>query len=272
MTFQEYRQSADYILNRSGGFCPEVLIILGSGLGAVAEMVEDAVVIPYQDIPHAPVSTAPGHAGNLVLGRLNGKNVAVMQGRMHFYEGYTPEQVPYLVRVCYLTGARKMIITNACGGINEKYHVGDLMLIRDFMKFTDTNVLTGPNLPEFGERFPDMCYVFTPEYRAAAKQAAADMGIAVQEGVYCYFTGPQYETPAEIRAARLLGADAAGMSTVPECIAAAHAGMKILGISLITNMAAGVLDQPLCEEEVLESAEKAKPYFSTFLLECLKKI
>lgn len=272
MIFQDYRQSADAVLDRAGPICPEVLIVLGSGLGFLADAVENAQVIPYGDIPNVPVSTAPGHAGNLVLGRLCGKTVAVMQGRMHFYEGYTPEQTAYLVRVCYLLGARKMLVTNASGGINMQYQVGDLMLIRDYIKFTDTNILTGPNLPEFGCRFPDMSSVFTPEYRLLAKQAAAEIGLKVHEGVYCYFTGPQYETPAEIRAARVLGADAAGMSTVPECIAAAHAGMNILGITLVTNMAAGVLNQPLCEEEVLDTADRAKTYFSTFVLACLEKI
>ena len=272
MEFSQYKEGVAFIQNSSHNFEPEILIVLGSGLGFLADTVKDGIRIPYESIPHCPVSTAPGHAGELVLGQLEEKPVALMNGRVHTYEGYSLEDVTFLIRVCRLLGANKMIITNACGAINEQFHVGDLLLITDYIKFIDTSPLTGPTMPQFGPRFPDMSYVFTPAYQTMAKSTAKEMGIALQEGVYCFWPGPQYETPAEIRAARTLGADVAGMSTVPECIAASHMGMQILGVSLITNMAAGVLNQPLSEEEVLDSAKKAKSYFSAFILACLAKM
>ncbi|MGI6665635.1 MAG: purine-nucleoside phosphorylase [Christensenellaceae bacterium] len=272
MDIKTYQESAAYITEKSNDFCPEILLILGSGLGFLGDQVIEKTVISYQEIPHCPVSTAPGHNGALILGKLQGKNVAVMQGRVHFYEGYTLEEVAFLVRVVHLLGAEKMIVTNACGAVNELYNVGDLLLLSDFIKFTDTSPLTGKNVDALGSRFPDMSHVFSPGLRNTAKSIAAEMSLSLQEGVYFYFTGPQYETPAEIRAVRMLGADAVGMSTVPECIAARHAGMEILGVSLVTNMAAGVLNQTLSEAEVLKSAAQAKPYFSAFILRCLDKM
>jgi len=268
-TFENYRQSADYIASRAPGFVPQMLMILGSGLGFMGEQVENAIRIPYGDIPHFKPSTAPGHAGQFVLGTLSGVNVMVMQGRMHCYEGYTAWEAAYPVRVAKLLGAHSMIVTNACGGVNVGFEVGELMLISDHMKFFDPTPLQGPNVEEFGPRFCDMSYTYTAAYREMARAKGAELGLKLHEGVYCYFPGPQFETPAEVRAARVLGADAVGMSTVPEAIAANHCGMKILGISLITNMAAGVLDVSLSGVDVIEAAEKAKDGFSALILACL---
>ncbi len=271
MTLDDYKKSAEYIKTASGGKSPEVLIILGSGLGYLADMVTDAVSIPYGDIPNFRVSTAPGHEGRLVLGKLAGRQVCVMQGRLHIYEGWTAEEVVYPVRVARLLGVDKMIVTNACGGINLDYKPGDLVVISDQIKLFDVSPLAGKNIEEFGVRFPDMsCY--TKEYRDLAKKAADKLGITLREGVYIYFPGPQYETPAEIRAARILGADVVGMSTVPEVIAARHCGMKILGVSLVANMAAGVLDRELTEEEVITAAKEASDRFGRLVVECLEKM
>ena len=271
-TFADYQTSASFIKEKIGGFVPEALLVLGSGLGFLGDEVQDAVCIDYKDIPNFPTSTAPGHRGRFVFGKLGGKNVAVMQGRMHIYEGYSPEQVGLPVRSAKFLGAKAMIVTNACGGVNKSFPPGQLMLISDIIKTAWPNPLIGPNLPEFGPRFPDMSYVFDRGWRQKAKEIAGRLGIPIAEGVYMYTTGPQYETPAEIRAFRMMGADAVGMSTAPECITAAHAGMKILGISLVTNMAAGILDQPLSEEEVLTAAEAAKEPFSKLVLGFLEEM
>ena len=268
-TYQDYVQSADAVRQRLGDFRPEWLLILGSGLGFMAEQVENPITVPYGEIPHFPASTAPGHAGRLVAGTLAGKPVLVMQGRFHIYEGYSAEQAAFPVRVAKLLGVHSMIVTNACGGINLDYKVGELMLINDFIRLAFHNPLTGANIPEFGERFCDMSKTFDPAYRTLAKKVAQQQGYPLHEGVYMYATGPQYETPAEIRAFRTLGADVVGMSTMPECIVANHAGLRILGVSLVTNMAAGILDQPLSEKEVLDSAEAAKIPFSRLLLDFL---
>ncbi|MEI7885699.1 MAG: purine-nucleoside phosphorylase [Clostridia bacterium] len=271
-SFQDYQQSADFIKAKLKGFQPEALLVLGSGLGFLGDVLENPIVVPYGEIPNFKVSTAPGHKGQFVFGLLGGKNVVVMQGRMHIYEGYSAEDVVYPVRVCRLLGATTMIVTNACGGVNEAYEVGELMLITDFIKTAQPNPLIGPNIPEFGPRFCDMSYTFSKAYRGLAKEVASEMGLNIHEGVYYYTTGPQYETPAEIRAFRILGADVVGMSTVPESLAANHAGMKILGISLVTNMAAGILDQPLTEKEVLDAAEAAKEPFSQLIIRFLEKM
>ena len=270
--FEHYQQSADYIRGRIGDFQPEILMILGSGLGQFGELVEAPVFVPYPEIPHFRHSTAPGHKGRFVFGRLAGKNVAVMQGRIHLYEGYTPEEAVYGVRVMKLLGVKTMIVTNAAGAVNTAYRPGEITLISDHILLFPMTPLTGPNDDRFGARFPDMSKVYTPALQDAARRAAARLGIGLREGVYMYFPGPQFETPAEIRAARVLGADAAGMSTVPEAIAARHCGMDILGFSLATNMAAGILDQPLTEEEVLETGEACKTQFSALMLNILKKL
>jgi purine-nucleoside phosphorylase len=217
-------------------------------------------------------STAPGHKGQFVFGTLSGKRVAAMQGRVHTYEGYSFEEVTFAVRVLKLLGAGTLIVTNACGAVNLDYHVGDIMVINDHIKLTGQCPLTGQNMPEFGVRFPDMSKTYTPALRDLAIKSAAALGQTLRDGVYMFFTGPQYETPAEIRAARVLGADTVGMSTVPEVIAARHAGMDILGFSLISNMAAGVLDQPLSEQEVLDAAAMCRDKFSALILKCLKEM
>ena len=270
--FSDYQRSADAIRAKIGSFQPQVAMILGSGLGYLGDIVENPIAVPYGEIPNFRVSTAPGHKGQLVFGTLEGKNVAVMQGRMHHYEGYSYEEVSYAVRVLRLLGCSTLIVTNAAGCINKDWKAGDLMLIADHMKFFMESPLRGENLPEFGVRFPDASHLYTPALRDMARQTAAELGIGLREGVYMYFPGPQYETPAEIRAARVLGADAAGMSTAPEVITAGHCGMQVLGFTLLSNMAAGILDQPLSEQEVLDAAEAAREKFSRLVLACLRKI
>ena len=271
-TFAQYQESADFIRAKLGGFTPKVAMILGSGLGFLGDVVEDPIRVSYHDIPHFKASTAPGHKGQLVFGTLRGQKVAVMQGRMHHYEGYSYEEVSYAVRVLRLLGCSTLIVTNAAGCINKDWKAGDLMLIADHMKFFMESPLRGENLPEFGVRFPDASHLYTPALRDMARQTAAELGIGLREGVYMYFPGPQYETPAEIRAARVLGADAAGMSTAPEVITAGHCGMQVLGFTLLSNMAAGILDQPLSEQEVLDAAEAARERFSALVLGCLEKL
>ena len=270
--FSDYQRSADAIRAKIGSFQPQVAMILGSGLGYLGDIVENPIAVPYGEIPNFKVSTAPGHKGQLVFGTLEGKNVAVMQGRMHHYEGYSYEEVSYAVRVLRLLGCATLIVTNAAGCINKDWKAGDLMLIADHMKFFMESPLRGENLPEFGVRFPDASHLYTPALRDMARQTAAELGIGLREGVYMYFPGPQYETPAEIRAARVLGADAAGMSTAPEVITAGHCGMQVLGFTLLSNMAAGILDQPLSEQEVLDAAEACKDKFSRLVLECLGRL
>jgi len=270
--FHQYAESADYIKNRLQGFTPAYLLILGSGLGALADQIKNPEYIPYAEIPYFRISTAPGHAGRFVCGNMGGRPVMVMQGRIHLYEGYTAEEVAYPVRVAKLLGVQNLITTNAAGGINLDYQVGDLVVLKDFIKLNFPNSLIGRNIPEFGPRFQDMSHVFDRDYRELLKELAREQGITLREGVYFYTAGPQYETPAEIRAFRILGGDVVGMSTVHECISAVHAGMRILGISLVTNMAAGILDKPLSEEEVLREAEAAKDRFCRLLLAFLQKV
>ena len=271
-TYAQYEESAAYLRGQIGDFRPEVLMILGSGLGFLADELERPIRVPYGQIPHFKPSTAPGHKGQFVFGTLEGKPVAVMQGRMHFYEGYSLQEVTYAVRVLRLLGAEKLIVTNAAGCVNKDWTAGTLMLITDHIKLCLESPHRGENLPEFGPRFPDASTVYTPEYREIARQAARELDIPLKEGVYFYLPGPQYETPAEIRAVRALGADAVGMSTVPEAIVARHCGMKILGLSLLTNMAAGILDQPLSEQEVLDAAAAASRQFSQLVRRCLAQL
>ena len=271
-TFEQYRQSADYIRGRIGSFVPRVAMILGSGLGYLGDLVEDAAAVPYGDIPHFRTSTAPGHSGRLVFGRLAGKSVAVMQGRMHHYEGYSYEETAYAVRVLRLLGCGTLIVTNAAGCVRTDWQAGDLMLISDHIKLFSESPLRGENLPEFGPRFPDSSHLYTPRLRALARDAAAERDVTLREGVYFYAYGPQYETPAEIRAVRALGGDAVGMSTAAEVIVAGHCGMEVLGFTLLSNMAAGILDQPLTEQEVLDAGEAAKEKFSGLVLTCLERL
>ncbi len=271
-TFEQYQASADAIRSRLGGFEPKVALVLGSGLGYLGDLVEGAVRVPYGDIPHFKPSTAPGHRGQLVFGTLAGQAVAVMQGRMHHYEGYTYEETAYAVRVLRLLGCTTLIVTNAAGCVRTDWQAGDLMLITDQIKMFSESPLRGENLPQFGPRFPDASHLYTPRLQALARQVAAGQGVTLREGVYFYCYGPQYETPAEIRAVRALGGDAVGMSTAPEVIVAAHCGMEVLGFTLLSNMAAGILDQPLSEQEVLDAAEAARERFSALVLGCLEKL
>lgn len=271
-TYADYCESADFLRARLADFTPEVLLVLGSGLGFLGDTVEEPIFVDYGEIPHFRPSTAPGHKGRFVFGTLRGRRVAVMQGRMHCYEGYSMEEAAYAVRVLRLLGAKTLLVTNAAGCVNTDWHAGELMLITDHLKLFDFGPLRGANVEEFGTRFPDMSSVYTPRLLSLARETAQRQGLPLREGVYMYFPGPQFETPAEIRAARVLGADAAGMSTVPEAIVAAHCGMEVLGITLLSNMAAGVLPQPLSGEEVNEAAEAAAPIFSEFILSCLQGI
>ena len=270
--YAQYQESARVLEARLGGFRPRVLLILGSGLGFLGDAVESPVVVPYADVPHMRRSTAPDHKGQFVFGRLSGQNAAVMQGRLHTYEGWSMEEAAYPVRLARLLGAETLVVTNAAGGVNTAFAPGDIMLITDHIKLFAGSPLTGPNIEAFGPRFPDMSHVYTPALQHLARQSAGELGLTLRQGVYMYFPGPQFETPAEVRTARLLGADAVGMSTVPEAIAAAHCGMQVLGFTLCTNMAAGVLQQPLSGLEVLEAAEAAAPRFSALVKACLERI
>ena len=271
-TMEQYRTSAKAIRDRLGDFIPKVAMVLGSGLGYMGDEVEGAVAIDYLDIPNFKASTAPGHKGRLVFGTLEGQRVAVMQGRTHHYEGYSYEEVSYAVRVLRLLGCDTLIVTNAAGCVNTSWQAGDLMLITDHIKMFSESPLRGENLPEFGVRFPDASHLYTPRLRELARQTAQELGIPLREGVYFYCYGPQYETPAEVRAARILGGDAVGMSTAPEVIVAGHCGMEVLGLTLLSNMAAGILDQPLSEQEVLEAGEAAREKYSGLVRACLRKM
>ncbi|EMF0067026.1 purine-nucleoside phosphorylase [Enterococcus hirae] len=243
-------------------------LILGSGLGELAEEIEEAIVIPYDQIPFFPTSTVVGHAGQLVYGTLSGKKVLAMQGRFHFYEGHSIQTVTYPVRVMAALKAHSVIVTNASGGVNESFVPGDLMLITDHINFTGQNPLIGPNEDEIGPRFPDMSEAYTLTYREVAKEAASRLDLTLKEGVYMGYSGPTYETPAEIRMSRTMGADAVGMSTVPEVIVAAHSGLKVLGISCITNLAAG-MQANLNHEEVVETTQRVKQSFKALIKEVL---
>ena len=251
---------------------PRIALVLGSGLGAFADGMPRAVRVDYAKIPHFPRSTAVGHAGRLVIGEVGAVPVAVMQGRVHFYEGYTQQEVIFPMRVLARLGVRAVILTNAAGGINLEYDQGCLVVLRDHINFQGTNPLIGPNDSRFGERFPDMSRVYEPSYRKIALEEAARLGLGTFEGVYAAMTGPSYETPAEIRALRNIGADLVGMSTVPEAIAASHLGIRVLGISCVTNMAAGILDQPITTEEVIETGERVKHQFVALLSAVIPRI
>jgi purine-nucleoside phosphorylase len=244
---------------------PETGIVLGSGLSAFADAVEDSTVIPYRDIPHWPASTAVGHPGKLVAGRIAGRSVAVLAGRAHLYEGYTPQQATFSIRVLGALGAGSLILTNAAGGINPAYRPGDLVLLSDHINLQGSNPLAGPNNDAWGERFPGMTFAYHPAYREIAQRCAAGLGFVLQNGVYAGLLGPSYETPAEIRYLRAIGADLVGMSTVAEVIVAAHMRMKVLAISCVTNMAAGMLNQELNHQEVLATGRENAGRFEQLL-------
>lgn len=271
-TIEQYEESAQAIRARLKGFVPKVAMVLGSGLGFLGDQVEDPIAIDYHDIPHFKASTAPGHKGRLVCGMLDGQRVAVMQGRMHHYEGYSYEEVSYAVRVLRLLGCDTLVVTNAAGCVRQDWHAGELMLITDQIKMFSPSPLRGENLPQFGPRFPDASHLYSPRLQQLARDAARELGLTLREGIYFYCYGPQYETPAEIRAARILGGDAVGMSTAPEVITAGHCGMEVLGFTLVSNMAAGVLPKKLSEEEVLEAAAAARDRFSSLVLACLEHL
>ncbi|HET7578437.1 MAG TPA: purine-nucleoside phosphorylase [Bacillales bacterium] len=240
---------------------PEVGLILGSGLGDLADEIEFPVKIKYSDIPHFPVSTVAGHAGQLVIGQLHGVNVLAMQGRFHFYEGYSMKEVTFPVRVMKGLGVETLVVTNACGGINASFQAGDLMVIEDHLNMTGTNPLIGPNDETLGPRFPDMSRAYDPELIGLAEKTADRLDISVQKGVYAGISGPSFMTPAELKMLRTLGADALGMSTVPEVIVANHTGVRVLGISCVTDMAIAEELEPLTHEQVVATADRTRPKF-----------
>jgi purine-nucleoside phosphorylase len=264
-------QAVTHIFLKSDNASPTLGIILGSGLGNFASQVENAVTIPYAEIPHFPQSTVQGHSGKLVIGQIAGVTVAVMQGRVHAYEGYSMEAVTFPTRVLARLGCNRLIVTNAAGGINKDYGQGGLVCISDHINLTGTNAALGPNEPRFasvpnaGQRFFDMSSAYNPTFRQLAAAEAAKQGIPLPEGVYLAVLGPSYETPAEIRAFRTLGADLVGMSTVHEVIVARHMGVEVLGLSLVTNMAAGVLDEVINHEEVMEIGKRVEGQFTSLV-------
>src|SRR5882672_262862 len=251
---------------------PQIGLVLGAGLGAFAESLADATRIPFAEIPAFPCSTAIGHSGQMVIGKAGTVPVAAMQGRVHLYEGYSAQQVAFPMRVFGRIGMRAVILTNAAGGINLRYQQGALVLVSDHINLQGANPLVGPNEDRLGLRFPDMTHAYEKSYRAMAKEEAAKLGMTLYEGVYAALLGPSYETPAEIRYLRTIGADLVGMSTALEVIAARHMGMKVLAISCVTNMAAGILDQPLSHEEVMETGERVRSSFEALLRAVLPHI
>jgi purine-nucleoside phosphorylase len=263
--------AAQFILQRTP-LRPQIGLVLGSGLGGFADSLTNATRIPYSGISGFPRSTAIGHSGTMVIGKAGATPVAVMQGRVHLYEGYSPQQVAFPMRVFGRMGIRAVILTNAAGGINLKYQQGALVLISDHINLQGANPLIGPNDDHFGVRFPDMTHAYAKVYREIGREEAAKLGMTLHEGVYAALAGPSYETPAEIRYLRIIGADLVGMSTAFEAIAARHMGIKVLAISCVTNMAAGILDQPLSHQEVMETGERVKTSFEALLRAVLPRI
>ena len=251
---------------------PSMGLILGSGLGDFADTLDDRLVIPFTDIPDFPAATVPGHTGAFVFGTKHGKSVVCLQGRLHYYEGHPMSVLTMPVRIMAKLGVKTLVLTNAAGGVNKDYRPGDLMLITDHINYSGANPLIGAHLPEFGPRFPDVTDLYSASLRMKVKLAAVDAGIALRQGVYMMFSGPNYETPAEVRMARILGADAVGMSTVPEALTAAQCGIKVLGVSCITNLAAGVSPNKLSHEEVMETTAMAHDKFHALVDLILKEI
>jgi purine-nucleoside phosphorylase len=262
--FDRVAEAAEFVRTRVGE-TPAVAVVLGSGLGDFADGLDRAASFDYTDIPHWPASRVVGHAGRLVVGEIGGKRVAALAGRAHFYEGHDMHTVTFAVRVLGVLGVKTLLLTNAAGGINTSFEQGALMVMTDHINLMGSNPLMGPNEERFGLRFPDMSAVYSTRLRALALETANRVGVPVEQGVYVAVHGPSYETPAEIRAFRTLGADAVGMSTVPEAIAARHMGIEVLGISCITNMAAGVLPKPLVHDEVMEVARRVRSQFIALL-------
>ncbi|SFE32211.1 purine-nucleoside phosphorylase [Alteribacillus iranensis] len=272
MTTKRLLEDACKFLKSKIPTTPQTGLILGSGLGVLAEDLEDKVKIHYEDIPGFPVSTVEGHAGQLVFGSLHNVPVVAMQGRFHFYEGYTMQEVTFPVRVMRALGVKNVVVTNAAGSVNESFQPGELMVINDHINLLGDNPLIGKNEETWGPRFPDMSSAYSAQLMNIAKEAARQLSISLQEGVYAAATGPSYETPAEIKMIRTLGADAVGMSTVPEVITAVHSGMDVLGISCLSNMAAGILDQPLSHQEVIETTKRVQSDFLQLMKEIIKKM
>jgi purine-nucleoside phosphorylase len=252
-------------------FEPDVALVLGSGLGGFAENIKIETEIPYSDIPGFPVSTVPGHAGKFIFGYLGDKKIVCMKGRIHFYEGYNISDVVLPARLMKMLGAKILFLTNAAGGLGEGFGAGDLMLITDHISIFAPNPLIGPNLDELGPRFPDMSNVYKKDLQDVIRAVARENGIDLKEGVYCQCTGPSFESPAEIKMLAKLGVSAVGMSTVNEAIAANHMGMRICGVSCISNLAAGISGEPLSHEEVQEAADKAAPLFTKLVSESIKR-
>jgi purine-nucleoside phosphorylase len=263
--YEQIQETAQAIRKRAAGHQPKVGIILGSGLGDFAEGLAKKVVIPYAELPHFPHSSVPGHAGRLVLGEVGGEPIVAMQGRVHAYEGYTPNQVAFPARVLCALGIHTLVVTNAAGGVNVAFKPGDLMVITDHLNLSGYNPLVGPNDDRMGPRFPDMTTAYPTALQAQLLNSAQNVGVELKQGVYAVLAGPSYETPAEIRMLRIIGADAVGMSTVPEVIAARHMGVQVAGISCITNLAAGIGNKPLSHEEVAETAHRVKDIFRRLL-------
>ena len=270
-TYEYFQKSADYVKSIVP-YTPEVALVLGSCLGPFADTIEDPIVIDYKDIPNFLISTVDSHAGKLIFGTVAGKKVVCMSGRFHSYEGYDFEQLVIPVRLFKLLGVKATILTNAAGAVNESYRPGDIMIVKDHIKLAGHSPLRGPNVDEFGPRFFDVTNMYTPALRKLAKDCAEGIDLRVHEGVYYFFTGPQFETPAEIRAVRILGADAVGMSTVSEALTAAHCGMPLMCLSVMTNMAAGVLDRPLTNGEVDETAKTIATRFSAYVTKIIGRI
>jgi len=261
---------AGEIVRERCGFVPEIAMILGSGLSSLADELENPVVIPYSELPGFPVSTAPGHVSEMAAGDLAGRKVLVLKGRFHYYEGYGMEQIVHPVRFLKALGCNRLFLTNAAGGVNREFAPGDLMLITDHINLTGQNPLRGENDDDLGPRFPDMSYCWSRDMSDSLRTAAGNLNLSLREGVYTWFTGPSFETPAEIRMTSVLGGDAVGMSTVPEAIAAAHCGIRTAGVSCISNMAAGILDQPITSEEVMETGKQVRAEFARLIREFLR--
>ena len=272
MDYMSQLKEAQSFVEAQFGKIPSLGIILGSGLGIFADSIEEKIVIDYKDIPHFPVSTVAGHSGKLIKGKVRGKEIIAMQGRVHYYEGYDMQTVVFPTRLLGIMGVKTLIITNAAGGVDVSFSEGDIMLIIDHINMMGDNPLIGKNYEQLGTRFPDMSNAYDKTLRQLAKAIARKEGIALKEGVYLAFSGPTYETAAEIRMARVLGANAVGMSTIPECIAANHMGIKVLGFSVITNMATGIKEQPATHEEVMETTKRIEKTFSNYIAAIIEAI
>lgn len=262
---QKCQETLDFLQKRVPGFQPEIAVVLGSGLGRFADLIQVEATVAYAEIPNFKQTAVVGHSGNLIFGMVGGHKVVCQQGRYHFYEGHAITDVVFPIRVMAALGADKLIVTNAAGGINTIFAVGDIMMIRDHINFQGTNPLIGPNEDQMGPRFPDMTFAYDPDFRRQMHEVAESLGIPIQEGVYLAVTGPSYETPAEISMFRTIGADAVGMSTVPEVIAASHLGMRVLGLSCISNAAAGMSGEKLDHTDVEKVAKTMGHHFENLV-------